>query len=165
MLSDLRLGQDLSPENPDLSSQMRPFIEAEHIPLAAAGGHETVDAGVIGLEKDLGRYAQHVGGPDIDHAPVAEDGDPLSRVGGDDLFQGGDHRGLKLAHIDPVAALGSARRAVAIDPSAPHLYVLADMLVRAGNREEAIAVLERAVELAPEDPRYSGTLLRLRGGR
>lgn len=90
---------------------------------------------------------------------------------GELLALDGDHAaGLALqarvvADRDPVAALGSARRAVAIDPSAPHLYVLADMLVRAGNREEAIAVLERAVELAPEDPRYSGTLLRLRGGR
>ncbi|MFM7076085.1 MAG: tetratricopeptide repeat protein [Planctomycetaceae bacterium] len=66
---------------------------------------------------------------------------------------------------DPAAALVQARRAVEIDPSAAHEYVLADMLLRNGRRDEAIRALRRAVALAPDDPRYRATLGQLEGAR
>jgi Flp pilus assembly protein TadD len=39
------------------------------------------------------------------------------------------------------------------------------MLLRADRRDEAIRSLERACELAPDDPRYRNTLRQLGGGR
>ena len=68
-----------------------------------------------------------------------------------------------LAKRDPAAALAAALRAVEIDPSAAHQYVLADMLLRNGRREEAILALRRAVALAPDEPRYRATLGQLEG--
>lgn len=70
-----------------------------------------------------------------------------------------------VAPRDPDRALALARRAVDLAPDAANHYVLADMLLRSGNRDEAIRALERACELAPDDPRYRATLGRVRGGR
>lgn len=69
------------------------------------------------------------------------------------------------AKRDPAAALLLSRRAVELEPSAAHEYVLADMLLRNGRREEAIRALRRAVALAPDEPRYRATLGQLEGAR
>ncbi len=71
-------------------------------------------------------------------------------------------RARAVAERDPAGALESAQRAVKIEETAPHLYVLADMLLRAGRRDDAIAALEQAVRIAPEDRRYSTTLRKVR---
>lgn len=70
-----------------------------------------------------------------------------------------------VAPRDPALALEHARRAVDIEPTALHHYILADMLLRADRRDEAIRSLERACELNPDDPRYRNTLRQLGGGR
>lgn len=70
-----------------------------------------------------------------------------------------------VAPRDPARALEHARRAVDLEPTALHHYTLADMLLRADRRDEAIRSLERACELAPDDPRYRNTLRQLGGGR
>lgn len=69
-----------------------------------------------------------------------------------------------VADLDPSAGLELATRAVAAAPTAANEYVLADMLVRAGRRDDAIRALERACDLAPDDARYRATLRSLRGG-
>lgn len=70
-----------------------------------------------------------------------------------------------VADRDPAAALDAARRAVEIEETAPHLYVLADMLLRTGMRDGAIDALEKAVRLAPGETRYATTLRKVREGR
>lgn len=69
-----------------------------------------------------------------------------------------------VADHDASAALELARRAVALSPTAANEYVLADMLVRNGKRDEAVLALERACTLEPDDSRYRATLRSLRGG-
>lgn len=58
--------------------------------------------------------------------------------------------------------LSLARRAVDAEPVAFHYYVLADMLVRSGARDEALAALEKAMELAPGERRFRQTYEQLK---
>ena len=48
--------------------------------MPASRHDEAVDACVVGLEEEPRGKAQHVGGPDVDHAAVTHDGN--ARTGG-----------------------------------------------------------------------------------
>jgi tetratricopeptide (TPR) repeat protein len=67
-----------------------------------------------------------------------------------------------VAPRDAGEGLSLARRAVDAEPSPHNLYVLADMLVRSGARDEALATLEKAMTLAPGDRRYRQTYEQLK---
>lgn len=69
------------------------------------------------------------------------------------------------ATLDPAAALEAARRAVDLDPTAPHLTLLGDTLLRGGEDDEAAAAYERALALDAEDDRARAGLDRARRSR
>jgi tetratricopeptide (TPR) repeat protein len=58
--------------------------------------------------------------------------------------------------------LALAKRAVDAEPIAANYYALADMLVRSGARDEALAALEKAMALAPGERRYRQTYEQLK---
>jgi tetratricopeptide (TPR) repeat protein len=62
--------------------------------------------------------------------------------------------GLAVYQGDPERAMELHRSVIALAPehAGAHLY-LGDLLLKSGNREEALAYLRRAVELDPDDPR------------
>src|SRR5262245_341746 len=86
-----------------LAAQVRAFIEADDAALARAGADETVDAGVISLEEDARLHLEHMRGPHIDHAAVAEHRHLLPRVRRNNFFDRGDDRRLERAHVYAVA--------------------------------------------------------------
>ena len=69
------------------------------------------------------------------------------------------------ATLDPAAALEAARRAADLDPTAPHLTILGDTLLRGGLRDEARAAYEKALALDPADDRAREALERLDSAR
>lgn len=69
------------------------------------------------------------------------------------------------ATLDPAAALEAARRAVDLDPTAPHLTLLGDTLLRGGADDEAAAAYERALALDADDDRARAGLDRAKRSR
>jgi tetratricopeptide (TPR) repeat protein len=59
-------------------------------------------------------------------------------------------------------ALRLARTAVEMAPTAPHHFILADVLWRAGDEGGCRRALERALELDPHEPRYREAYARLK---
>src|SRR5579871_4326381 len=74
-----------------LVQQVPALVQADQIALAGAGAEVTVHGGVTRLEEEAGRHLEDVGGPHIDHAAVAEDGDAAARVRRDDVLKCVDH--------------------------------------------------------------------------
>jgi len=69
------------------------------------------------------------------------------------------------ATLDPAAALEAARRAADLDPTAPHLTILGDTLLRGGLRDDARAAYEKALALDSADDRAREALERLDSAR
>jgi Flp pilus assembly protein TadD len=67
---------------------------------------------------------------------------------------------------EPEEAMASYRRALDIDPDFAEAHnVIGVALARSGRREEALAHLEQAVRLAPDNPEYKENLRVLRAGK
>ena len=64
---------------------MRALVERHDVPLARARAGVAVNAGIIRLEEEPRRHAEHMRGPDIDHAAVTGDHDAIYGIA-DDYF-------------------------------------------------------------------------------
>src|SRR5207248_10569398 len=87
------------------ASEVSGLVEADHRAGAVAAGGDPADARVARLEPEMPADAEDVAEVRVDHATMADDGDVLARVGGDDAFDCSHHAGTEAGRVEPGSEL------------------------------------------------------------